>query len=198
MEERRRHRRASWIGWFAAVVGVPAAAQPVAYQLDPTHSFATFEILHFDTSTIRGRFGPLSGDVQVDRAARKGRVQVVIATAEVSTGLPALDSRLRREDLLAVAAYPQAYFVAERFEFGPDGAVTAVGGVLTLRGVGQGLRLNAQRFRCYTNPLLRREVCGGDFEAELSRSAFGIHFGDPFVGDTVRLKVAVEAIRQEP
>ena len=34
-------------------------------------------------------------------------------------------------------------------------------------------RLQAQRFRCYTSPLLRREVCGGDFEAEFQRSAFG-------------------------
>jgi polyisoprenoid-binding protein YceI len=184
------------LGLAAALLGAPAAAQPVAYQFDPTHSFVTFEVLHFGTSTTRGRFGPLSGDVLLDREARTGRVQVVIDVAAVSTGLPVLDSRLRQGDLLATAAFPQAYFVAERFEFGADGAVAAVGGVLTLRGVGQGLRLQAQRFRCYTNPLLRREVCGGDFEGELSRSAFGITFGDPFIGETVRLKVSVEAIRQ--
>ena len=42
----------------------PATAQPVAYQLDPSHSFVTFEVLHFDTATIRGRLGPLAGAVQ--------------------------------------------------------------------------------------------------------------------------------------
>ena len=39
-----------------------------------------------------------------------------------------------------------------------------------------------------------REVCGGDFEAELLRSDFGMTFGLPFVGDRVRLLVQVEAI----
>ena len=189
---------AACIGLAVAGLGASAQAEPVAYKLDPTHSFVHFEVLHFGTSTTRGRFGPLEGDVLLDREARKGRVQVVIDTAAVSTGLAVLDRQLRQGDLLATDAYPKAYFVAERFEFGPDGTVTAVGGEFTLRGVSRGLRLQAQRFRCYTNPLLRREVCGGDFEAELSRSAFGLQYGDPVVGEKVRLKIAVEAIRQEP
>jgi polyisoprenoid-binding protein YceI len=54
--------------------------------------------------------------------------------------------------------------------------------------------LKAQRFRCYLNPLFRREVCGGDFEGELVRSAFGITHSLPFVADKVRLLVQVEAI----
>ena len=41
----------------------PALAQsasgPVTYQLDPDHTFATFEVLHFGTSTLRGRIGPM-------------------------------------------------------------------------------------------------------------------------------------------
>ena len=177
---------------------VPTRAQPVAYALDPTHSFVNFELLHFDTSTIRGRFGPLSGDVVLDRSARSGRVQVVVDTAAVSTGLPLLDALLKRADLLAVADHPQAFFVAERMELDDQGRVTAVTGEFTLRGIGQSLRLVAQGFRCYFHPLLRREVCGGDFEAEFLRSRFGITHSLPFVADRVRLKIQVEAIRQDP
>ena len=33
-----------------------AFAQSATYTLDPTHTFATFEIGHFGTSTNRGRF----------------------------------------------------------------------------------------------------------------------------------------------
>jgi polyisoprenoid-binding protein YceI len=185
---------------LAGLVGVPAgvSAEPVAYSLDPSHSFASFELLHFDTSTVRGRFGPLSGDITLDREARRGRVQVVVETAVVSTGLGVLDARVRQDDMLAVVAYPQAFFVAERFEFDASGGVVAVTGEFTLRGSAQPLRLVAQRFRCYLNPLFRREVCGGDFEAEFSRASFGITHSLPFVSDTVRLKIAVEAIRQSP
>ena len=181
---------------LAATASTPA--QPVSYVLDPTHSFVNFELLHFDTSTIRGRFGPLSGDVVLDRSARSGRVQVVVATAAVSTGLPLLDALLKRADLLAVADHPQAFFVAERMELDDQGRVTAVTGEFTLRGIGQSLRLVAQGFRCYFHPLLRREVCGGDFEAEFLRSRFGITHSLPFVADRVRLKIQVEAIRQSP
>ena len=126
-------------------------------------------------------------------------MQVVIDTAAVSTGLAVLDARVRLGDLLAVAAHPQACFVAERFDFAADGGVAAVTGEYTLlRGQGRPLRLVAQRFRCYLNPLLRREVCGDDFDADLQRSDFGISFGQPFVTDTVRLKIAGQAIRQTP
>lgn len=187
---------------IAGAVAGTAHAEPVAYTLDPTHSFVIFELLHFGTSTIRGRFGPLAGQVMLDRAARRGRVQVVIDTAAVSTGVPLLDARVRGAEMLAVAQFPQAFFVAERFEFDPPGvaggeaAVRSVRGEFTLRGQGQPLTLNAERFGCYSSPLLRREVCGGDFTGDFNRSAFGITHSLPFVADTVRLRVQVEAIRQ--
>ena len=79
--------------------------------------------------------------------------------------------------MLATAAHPQAYFVAERFEFGSDGSVAGLTGEFTLRGSGQALRLRAQRFRCYTSPLLLREVCGGDFEGEFNRRQDGNYNG---------------------
>ncbi len=179
----------------AAATG-SARAAPQTYQLDPTHSFVTWEVLHFGTSTIRGRLGPLNGQVTLDREARQGRVQTVIELAQQSTGLPVLDARLKEADMLDLQAHPQAFFVAERFEFDAQGQVSAVRGEFTLRGQGQPLTLTAQRFRCYTSPLFRREVCGGDFEGEFKRSAYGITHSLPFVADAVRLKLQVEAIVQ--
>lgn len=183
----------------AAVALAPgsAAAETVRYRFDPTHTFVTFEVLHFGTSTIRGRFGPLQGEVMLDRARRSARVQVVIDTAGVTTGMPAFDARLREDDMLAVQAYPKAYFVAERAEVDDAGRIKALRGEFTLRGSSLALELKAQRFNCYTSPLLRVEVCGGDFEGTFARSAAGITHSLPFVADTVRLLVQVEAIRDE-
>ncbi len=172
-----------------------AGAEPVIYRLDPTHSFAHFELRHFGTSTIRGRFGALNGDVTLDRAAGSAGVSVAIDTASVSTGLRVFDARIREADLLASAEFPQASFVAERFRF--DGERLAeVRGKFTLRGVSQPLILRALHFACEWRDLLQREVCGGDFEAEIQRSAFGASFGLPFVADRVRLLLQVEGIRQ--
>ena len=177
-----------------ATLARPAVAEPVVYTLDPSHSFVNFELMHFGTSTIRGRFGPVQGTVTLDRAAGQGRVSLALDTASVSTGLRVFDARIREGDLLASAAFPQASFVAEHFRFDGD-RLAEVRGEFTLRGVSQPLSLFARHFACERRALLQREVCGGDFEAEIQRSAFGASFGLPFVGDRVRLLVQVEGIR---
>ena len=182
-------------GLLAALVPALVSAEPVVYRIDPLHSFVHFEVLHFGTSTLRGRFGQIDGHVELDRSAASGWASLRIPTAGVDTGLPAFDARLRQADLLASELYPTASFVASRFSFnGPD--VAALSGVLTLRGTSQALELRALRFGCHSHPQLQREVCGGDFEGELLRAGFGASFGMPFVANRVRLVVQVEGIRE--
>jgi polyisoprenoid-binding protein YceI len=169
----------------------------VTYQLDPAHTFVTFEVLHFGTSTLRGRIGPVAGEVTVDRGARAGDLRLRIPVGTVSTGVRPLDVRLGQPDLLAVVEYPEAYFVATRFQFDDAGGVKEVRGEFTLRGVGQPLSLHARRFSCRHDAMLKKEVCGGDFEADLKRGQLGATFGEPFVSDDVHLLVQVEAIAPE-
>ena len=165
----------------------PALAQavsgPVTYQLDPNHTFVTFEVRHFGTSTLRGRIGPVTGEV---------RLRIPMATLD--TGMRVLDARLKEPDLLATAEYPEAYFVATRFQFDAAGGVKEVRGEFTLRGVGTALSLYAKSFACRHDEMLKRDVCGGDFVADLKRGDFGAAFGEPFVSDDVHLLVQVEAI----
>lgn len=185
-------------GALLALLGgaaLAAVAEPVTYQFDPDHTFVHFEVLHFGTSTLRGRFGPVSGEVTLDRAAGTGEVGVRVATAGVDTGLRVLDSRLRQSDLLDSAAYPEAYFVARRFHFA-DGRPTELRGEFTLRGTSQPLSLFARQFACRHDAERAREVCGGEFEASFDRSQFGITLLLPFVADRVRLLVQVEAVRR--
>lgn len=181
---------------WAAQVSVASAPDSAQYVFDPTHTFVHFEVLHFDTATLRGRWGPLEGEVEWDRTERRGRVQVRVNTAQVSTGLPVLDQLLRSAALLDTEAHPLAYFVGDQFTFDATGMPTAVQGEFTLRGVSQPLTLHTERFRCYLSPLFRREVCGGDFVATLQRSQFGIEHSLPWVSDGVRLRIQVEAIRR--
>jgi polyisoprenoid-binding protein YceI len=184
---------------FTAVLAAPrtASAEPATYVLDPDHSFVHFEIQHFATSTSRGRFGPVRGEVSLDRSAGRGEVALRVPTTSVDTGMPVFNARIRQADLLASEAYPEAFFVARNFRFeGPR--LAEVRGEFTLRGVSQPLSLNAIRFSCRTDGRGDEavEVCGGDFEGELLRSEFGATFGLPLVGDRVRLVVQVEGRRR--
>jgi polyisoprenoid-binding protein YceI len=190
--------RAALAALCASAGIVPALAQsvagPVTYRLDPNHTFATFEVRHFGTSTLRGRIGPVNGEVTIDRTARTGDLRLRIPVTTLSTGSRVLDARLREPDLLATTEYPEAYFVATTFRFDAAGGVAEVRGEFTLRGVGEPLSLVARSFACRQDAMLERQVCGGDFEGELKRSRFGATMGLPFVGDDVHLVVQVEAI----
>lgn len=178
-----------------AAIGSAAMAQSPVYVLDPDHSFVHFEVLHFGTSTSRGRFGPVQGTVEFDRAQRRGYVGLRIPVASVDTGLAVFDARLKREDLLAAGAFPEAFFVASDFRFDGD-RLAAVRGDLTLRGIAKSVTLRALRFGCRDDPRRGAEVCGGDFEGFVDRSTFGAEFGTPFVADRVRLVVQVEGVRR--
>lgn len=170
-----------------------ADAQPLAYRVDPDHTRVHFEVRHFGTSTTRGRFGPVeAASIVIDRVAKRGELSVTVGTAGVDSGVGPLDGMLRGASFLAAAEHPQAWFVASQLVFDAD-RLTEAHGEFTLRGISRPLTLRALRFAC--RPDGAREVCGGDFEAEFRRSDYGITFGLPFVADTVRLVIQVEATR---
>ena len=76
--------------------------------------------------------------------------------------------------------------------------MSEVAGNLTLLGKTQPVTLKANQFNCYTSPMLKREVCGGDFETTIDRTAFGMNYGiDWGFPKNVRLVVQVEAVKQQ-
>ncbi len=180
---------------LAAAAGLAAAA-PATYAIDPTHTFVTFETLHFGTSTVRGRWDKKDGTVQFDRAGKTGKVELTIDMTSINTGVGPFNQHLSSKDFFDVATHPKATFVGDRFSFSGD-KVTEVSGTLTIMGKANPVVLKATNFNCYMNPMLKREVCGGDFETTIQRSQWGIAFGLPAVApDAVRLLVQVEAVRQ--
>lgn len=172
-----------------------ARAEPVTYAIDPAHTFVTFEVLHFGTSTNRGRFDKKQGTVQFDRAAKTGKVDLTIETGSINTGVGPFDKHLTGKDFFRSDEFPTAAFTSENFRFEGD-KLSEVAGTLTLLGKAQPVVLQAKNFNCYQSPMLKREVCGGDFETTLRRSQWGIDYGLPKIPDDIRLLVQVEAVRQ--
>ena len=180
----------------AALAALSAQAAPATYGIDPTHTFVTFEIGHFGTSTNRARFDKKDGSVQFDRAGKTGKVEITIDTASVNSGTPPFNTHLQSAELLDTAKFPTAKFVGDKFSFNGD-KVSEVAGTLTLMGKTQPITLKALNFNCYDSPMLKREVCGGDFEATLTRSQYGLNYGLNWgFPDSVKLIIQVEAIKQ--
>ena len=180
---------------FAALTGV-AQAETATYAIDPTHTFVTFEAKHFNTSTLRGRFDKKEGTVSFDRAGKSGKAEIVLDTSSVSTGVPALDMHLKSKDFFNAAQSPSVKFVGNKFTFEGD-KVTGVTGELTMLGKTVPVTLKADGFNCYNNPMLKREVCGGDFETTIARTQWGMDYGLQYgLPDNIRLLIQVEAVKQ--
>lgn len=179
----------------SCIPALSAHAAPVTYAIDASHTKVYWETRHFGTSTHRGRFDTVEGSIVLDRDKANGEVSVSIATGSVSSGVPALDNVLRSGRFLSTDAYPTAYFIAKQLFFDGD-HLNSLRGEFTLRGVSKPLSLNASNFACRVDAMLKREVCGGDFEADILRSDYGSTFGLPFVEDKVRLLISIEGVRQ--
>ena len=179
-------------GAFAAA----ASAEPVTYALEPTHTFVTFEIGHMGTSTNRGRFDKKEGTVQLDRAAKTGKLDVTVSTNSLNTGTEKFSNHIMSDEMLNVAQFPTAHFVGDKFVFNGD-KVAEIDGQLTMMGKTNPVALKAINFNCFMNPMLKRETCGGDFEATIQRSQWGITYGMNYgFPDAVHLVIQAEAIKQ--
>ncbi|MBL8428850.1 MAG: polyisoprenoid-binding protein [Dechloromonas sp.] len=174
---------------FAALL---APAQAAEYVIDPTHTYASFEIDHLGFSTQRGQFNRSSGVVEFNPEDKTGRIDISIETASLDTGFELRDDVLRGEDWFKAKDFPYIFFRSQKLIF-TDDKLSAVVGDLVMLGETRPMRLEVARFKCGLNLASRKRGCGADAIGVLRRSEFGLNNGLPFIGDEVRLRIQVEA-----
>ncbi len=178
-------------GALAAALAIPAMAAPVTYQLDPSHTYPSFETDHFGGLSVwRGKFDTSSGTVTMDRAAKTGTVEVTTKVASIHTGSAKLDEHVQTAEFFDAAKYPDATFKGT-LKFDGDKPVAAVGN-LTMHGVTKPLTLKIDSFKCMQHPMLKREVCGIDAVGEFNRDDFGLDYGKAY-GFKMQTKLLITA-----
>ncbi len=190
------------LGALALTVPLAVAAAPESYTLDPYHTYPHFAVDHLGLSTMWGRFDKASGKFTIDRAAKKGSLELTVETASLSTGDAdkgsrprSRDEHLKSADFFNVAEFPRMTFKADSVKFDGD-APTEISGQLTLLGVSKPLTLKIERWVCKDHPFSKKPVCGGNASGALKRTDFGMKYGVPAVGDEIRLYVEFEGYRQ--
>jgi len=182
------------IATFSMSFAVPGLAQET-YRVDPLHTATTFSVSHLGLSMQRGSFGKTTGTVVLDRAAKKGSIDVAIDAASVTSGSPSRETLLRGEDYFNVGQFPNITFKSENLKFVGDTLVGAEGEV-TIRGVTKPVVLSVADFRCAIHPATKRPACGAEVTASVKRSEFGMMKNQPSTGDDVSILIAIEAIQQ--
>ena len=180
---------------LSAAAAAPALAAPETYTLDGSHSFPRFSYNHFGYSQQLSRFDKTTGTVVLDKAAKTGSVDVVIDTTSVNTGFPLFNQHIQGEDFLATAQFPTATFKSSQVVFEGDKPVS-VKGELTIKGVTKPVTLTVTSFQAMPHPMLKKDAIGANAFTVIKRSEFNAGKYAPYVGDEVRIDIAVEAIKQ--
>lgn len=174
-----------------------AIAAPAIYDIDPTHTYPSFEADHMGISKWRGKFNRSSGTMRLDREAASGSVEVLIDVDSVDFGLDAMLEPALGPGFFDVARYPQATYRGTLQDF-RDGAPTRIAGELTLHGITRPVDLQVHLFKCVPHPMHKRELCGADASTRIDRAAFGLDAGKDFgFSMDVDLQIQFEAVKRE-
>lgn len=173
-----------------------ALAAPVTYNIDPNHTYPSFETDHMGgLSTWRGKFNASSGTIAVDKEAQTGTVDIKIETASLDFGHDKMNAHAKGPDMFDVEKYPTATYTGKLVDF-KNGAPTAVEGTLELHGVKKPVKLTINKFMCKQHPMAKKEVCGADASGTINRDDFGVGYGKQMGFDMdVKLLIQVEALK---
>ena len=200
-----RLARALGAALLAAIAGSALAAAE-RYELDPSHTSASFLIDHVGYSKVIGRFDEVAGEFDFDAGTGTlSGLRVSVATASVDTGHAARDEHVRNADFLDVERHPEMVFEAGPVEVpvGGDaelaGAAGTLEGTLTLLGRTRPVTLEYTLNKAADYPFGHGDfTLGVSLRGTLSRSDWGMDYGvgNGLVGDAVELLLETEANRR--
>lgn len=174
-----------------------ANAAPVTYDIDPSHTYPSFEADHMGgLSTWRGKFNRSQGTIVLDRQAKAGSIDVTVDIKSVDFGHDEMNAHAVAPDIFNAAKYPTATFKGIFTKFDGDRPTEAQGD-FTLRGVTRKLTMKIDKFKCIDHPMEKREACGADVLASFNRGDYGLDFAlDMGFNPNVDLRIQVEALRK--
>ena len=168
------------------------------YQIDKSHSEATFQVRHLITK-VRGRFSDFEGTVTLDDVhPERSSVAITIQAASIDTSEPNRDTHLRSPDFFSVDEFPTLAFTSTQIAPKGDGRIDVTGD-LTIRGVTRQIVVPVSHLGKARDPWGNDRIA---FEAEftINRKEFGLTWnaaletGGFLVGDDVRVSLSVQAI----
>ena len=170
-----------------------AMAAPVTYTVDGSHTFPRFSYSHFGYSTQLSSFGKTTGTVVFDAQAKTGAVDIVIDTTTVNTGFADFNGHIQGEDFLDTAKFPKATFKSTKVVFEGD-KPASIEGQLTIKGVTKPVTLTVTSFQAMPHPMMKVPALGANAFVTIKRSEYNAGKYAPYVGDEVRIDIAIEAM----
>jgi polyisoprenoid-binding protein YceI len=171
------------------------------WTIDAAHAELGFAVRHLMLSTVRGRFGAVTGTVLVDENDPKSsKIDVTVDVASIDTRQEMRDNHLRSADFFDAANHPTMHFVSTRIE-GDVSKTFKVIGDLTIRGTTRQVALDVTLEGRAKDPW-GNDRAGFSATGQINRHDFGLNWnqaleaGGVTVGAEVKLTLDVEIVRQ--
>jgi polyisoprenoid-binding protein YceI len=199
--------RTAWMIAIALLATSASAQEPGArnlaavsggtYSADPDHTLVIWTLDHLGFTPYTGIFGSVTGSLSIDpKQPNNARVEVTIPVAKVTTASAGLTGHLLRP--AKEGAKPDffgptpadARFVSTKLV--TSGETAKLTGDFTFNGVTRPITLDVTFYGAGKTPpqMGGKENIGFRATGTIMRSAFGLGFGVPIVGDAVKLEIA--------
>lgn len=186
--------------FFAVALALSApcgSAAPVAYTLEPNHTYVLFSWDHMGFSHPTGQWRKADGTLTWNAAdPAKSSVRVTIPVSSIDTHVPALNKALLGAEYLDAAKYPSIVFQSTK--------VTSIGanhfkveGKLTLHGLTRPVTLDVTLNKAGLYPMIDVPALGFAATTAFKRSEFGVGAGVPMVGDELQVSISTEAVESK-
>jgi polyisoprenoid-binding protein YceI len=176
-----------------------AIAEPDAYRIDDSHSFANWSIRHVVSKTS-GTFSDITGKILIDaKDLTKSSVDAKINMLSVNSSHAKRDEHIKKPEYLDVEKFAEMTFVSKKIEAKSttEGIMT---GVLTMHGVAKEMTFPFKVLGFGQDPW------GGNragFEAHTALKASDFGFAWPLkkdapVGDDIEITLLIEGVKLPP
>jgi polyisoprenoid-binding protein YceI len=175
----------------------PRAAGATTWAVDAAHTNVEFAVKHLMISTVKGRFGDVTGSLKgdIDNPSTFG-LDVRIDVASIDTRQAQRDAHLRSPDFFNADQWPSITFTGKRVE-GKIGDEFKLVGDLMIRDVTREITLDVTSEGSVTDPWGNPRI-GFSARGKVDRRDFGLTWnqaleaGGFVVGDEVKISVDVE------
>jgi polyisoprenoid-binding protein YceI len=171
----------------------------MTWNIDASHSHATFAVRHMVISTVKGKFNVLRGTLNLDRAnLANSWIEAEVDAASIDTGEANRDNHLRSPDFFDAEKYPTITFKSTKVEPAGNNEYKVTGD-LTMHGVTKPVVFSVESSDEIKDPMGFRRV-GLSAKSKISRKEWGLTWhqlletGGAVVSDEIKLEIDVAAV----
>ncbi|MDB4966380.1 MAG: hypothetical protein JWN44_2069 [Myxococcales bacterium] len=193
------------LAFAAAVLAVPALGHAAQWEVDPSHSSASFTVKHMMVSNVRGEFGKIKGSGSWEKPDfSDAKIEVVVDATTIDTRDAKRDAHLKSPDFFDVAKFPALTFKSKRVEKSKTAGHLNIVGDLTMHGITKEVTFDVTGPSPETKSPWGTTAVGAEARAKINRTDFGLKWnkaleaGGVLVADEVNIEISLELNKKPP